>query len=337
VSWVLLPTDDRELIEACGGGKAHNLARMERLGLEVPPWFCVSARAHDEFLRVNGLSADVRRGPPLAWVARDVERRLFAGRMPSEIADAIADALGAAGLRDHFVAVRSSGLDEDSTTHSFAGQLASFLSCQGLADVLEALVRCWASAFSERALAYRVERGRPLEGIRIGVVVQRMVDAEAAGVAFSRNPVRPLDRATLLVSSVWGLGEGLVSGKLDADEFEVHRDTLDVRATVAEKMHAVRPASSGGVHTVEVAVQDRRRPSLRDAQVREVARLVLRLEAALGGPQDCEWAFEGDRLYLLQTRPITHLPPDALFDPATTGAGGTTRTSSRASAASPAP
>jgi pyruvate,water dikinase len=320
MSWVLLSTDDLELIEASGGGKALNLVRMERLGLEVPPWFCVSARAHDEFLRVNGLSADVQRGSPLARVARDVERQLFAGRMPSEIEDAIAEALDAAGLRDHFVAVRSSGLDEDSTRHSFAGQLASFLSRRGLADVLEALVRCWASAYSERALAYRIERGLPLEGIRIGVVIQRMVNAEAAGVAFSRNPVRPLDRAKVLISSVWGLGEGLVSGKLDADEFEVHRDTLDVHATVAEKMHAVRPVSSGGVHTVELAVQDRRRPSLRDAQVREVARLTLRLEAALGGPQDCEWAFEGGRLYPLQTRPITHLPPDALFDPATTGA-----------------
>ncbi|MGH7338960.1 MAG: PEP/pyruvate-binding domain-containing protein, partial [Candidatus Rokuibacteriota bacterium] len=211
-------------------------------------------------------------------------------------------------------------LDEDSARHSFAGQLASFLSRRGLADVLEALVRCWASAFSERALAYRVERGLPLERIRIGVVVQRMVNAEVAGVAFSRNPVRPLDRTTLLVSSVWGLGEGLVSGRLDADEFEVRRDTLDVRATIAEKIHAVRPASTGGVHTVEVPCQDRRRPSLSDGQVREVARQALRLEAALGRPQDCEWAFEGGRLHLLQTRPITHLPPDALFEPATSGA-----------------
>jgi phosphohistidine swiveling domain-containing protein len=316
---VLFPTEDLALIDAWGGGKAKNLGRMERLGVAVPPWFCVSSRALDEFLRCNGLRVEVERDRALPEVARETEERLLAGRIPPAIGEAVAGALTASGLADGFVAVRSSGLDEDSDKNSFAGQFSSFLFRRGRAEVIDAIVRCWASGFSERALAYRVERGLPLGRIQVGVVVQRMVDAEAAGVVFSRNPIRPLDRATLLVSSVWGLGEGLVSGQLDADEFEVRRDTLEVRATVAEKTHAVRPAPQGGVRTVEVPPGDRRRPSLTGEQVRAVARAALRLEASLGRPQDCEWAFEGGRLYLLQTRPVTHLPPDAFFDPATSG------------------
>ena len=316
---ILLSTDGPLTVKAWGGGKASNLARMERLGLLVPPWFCVSAKALEQFLRFNRLGPELWRGRPLLLVAREVEQRLLTGRMPPEIAEAVASALETNGLEAGFVAVRSSGLDEDSDTNSFAGQLSSFLFRRGRADVLDALVRCWASAFSERALAYRVERGLPLDRIQAGVVVQRMADAEAAGVAFSRNPIRPLDRRTLLISSVWGLGEGLVSGDLGADEFEVHRDTLEVRAAVGEKTCAMRRAPQGGVRTVPVPPEDRRKPSLTDAQVREVARAALRLEAAFGRPQDCEWAFEDGRLYLLQTRPITNLPPDPFFDPSTVG------------------
>ncbi|MGH7325833.1 MAG: PEP/pyruvate-binding domain-containing protein, partial [Candidatus Rokuibacteriota bacterium] len=316
---VILHASDDRLIDAWGGGKAKNLRRLERLGFDVPPWFCVSAQALEVFLRFNSLDRELPRGGALGEVAREVEHRLLGGRLPGPIAEAVAIALEGNGLQGHFVAVRSSGLDEDSDQNSFAGQFSSFLFRRGRADVLAALVRCWASAFSERALTYRVERGLPLERIRLGVVVQRMVDAEAAGVAFSRNPIHPLDRATLLISSVWGLGEGLVSGQLDADEFEVRRDTLEIRATVAEKTHAVRPASPGGVRTVEVPPQDRARASLTDEQAREVAGAALRLEATLGRSQDIEWAYERGRLYLLQTRPITHLPPDAASDPATSG------------------
>ncbi|MES1172336.1 MAG: PEP/pyruvate-binding domain-containing protein [Bacteroidota bacterium] len=311
----------RASLEADGGGKAANLARMVGLGLRVPPWFCVSARLYDAFLADNHIRPEVQRDEPPGAASARLSARILGGRLAPELAVAITDRLAADRLHDQFVAVRSSGLDEDSAQHSFAGQLSSFLYQKGPQTVLDAVLRCWASAFSERALAYRVGRDLPLSEIRVGVVIQRMVDPVAAGVAFSRNPVRPTDRDTLLVSGVWGLGEGLVSGAVDADHFEVRRDTLECKPTVAQKATAVRARAGGGVHVVGVPEADQNRPSLDEEQVREVAAMALRLEQALGAPQDIEWAFEGGALHLLQTRPITHLPPDAAFAAGVMGDG----------------
>ncbi|HVN43099.1 MAG TPA: PEP/pyruvate-binding domain-containing protein, partial [Steroidobacteraceae bacterium] len=220
----------------------------------------------------------------------------------------------ALGLKDQAVAVRSSGLDEDSAQNSFAGQFSSFLFRKGLLAVVDAIKRCWASGFSERALAYRIERGIQVDNIRIGVLIQKMVEADAAGVAFSRNPIHPLDRANLLVSSVWGLGEGLVSGELDADHFEVQRESLAIKAEIADKQWALRRRADGGLIKGAVSDAQRKAPSLSDAQVRAIAQLALKLEAQLGVPQDCEWAIEQGRVQLVQTRPITNLPPDVFHD-----------------------
>jgi pyruvate,water dikinase len=168
-------------------------------------------------------------------------------------------------------------------------------------------------------MAYRVRRGLPPDRIRVGVVIQEMVDADAAGVAFSRDPVRPQDRDTLVVSSVFGLGEGLVSGALDADHFRVRRRDFTISPTIAEKRWAVRRAPEGGVRQEPLPAHLHHRPSLTDAQVREVARMTMDLEARFGRPQDCEWAFAHGTLYCLQTRPITTLPPEGFFENAVRG------------------
>lgn len=141
----------------------------------------------------------------------------------------------------------------------------------------------------------------------------------APGVTFSRNPVRLLDRKTVVVSSVWGLGEGLVSGELDADHFEVNRDDFSIVRTIAEKASAIRAASAGGVEKVPVPAESQSAPSVSDGQVLTLAKLAIKVEEAFGGPQDIEWAYAGGVAYLLQTRPITNLPPDGLFDPRIAG------------------
>jgi pyruvate,water dikinase len=226
-------------------------------------------------------------------------------------------------LDQTFVAVRSSGLDEDSAENSFAGQFSSYLFQKGMAQIAESLKRCWASGFSERALSYRIERGLSLTGIAVGVVIQKMVSADSAGVAFSRNPIRCLDRDSLLVSSVFGLGEGLVSGALDADNFDVKRSNLEIKAEILEKTEAFRQAPEGGVKPAKLSDQDQKRASLSDDEVREVAKLAMELEAKLGAPQDCEWAFEKGKLYCVQTRPITNIPPDAYYQDGVRGSHAT--------------
>jgi phosphohistidine swiveling domain-containing protein len=297
VSYILLPSDPVESHDRLGGGKAANLARLTTAGFRVPEWFCVTTRAFEESLRRGDDATD----------------------MPDGVRNAILEELAQHGFEDRFLAVRSSGAEEDSPDDSFAGQFASFLYQKGPDAVLRAVKRCWASAFSERVLAYRKRRGLSPDRIRMGVVIQVMVDADAAGVAFSRDPVRPLDRDTLVVASVFGLGEGLVSGALDADHFQVRREGFTVSPTIADKPFAIRRAPEGGIRQEALPEHLRQSPSLTEAEVAEVARMAMDLEARFGRPQDCEWAFANGTLYCLQTRPITTLPPDDFFNGAVRG------------------
>jgi rifampicin phosphotransferase len=303
-----------------GGGKAANLGRLTQKGFPVPEWFVVTSNALELFLKENDLAGALKPTSDLAAFSKKIEALFLAGRMPAPVESALKDALANHRLEDRFVAVRSSGLDEDSADNSFAGQFSSYLFQKGYAQIGDSLKRCWASGFSERALAYRIERGIQLTDIKIGVVVQLMVNADAAGVSFSRNPIRPLDRDHLVVSSVWGLGEGLVSGELDADHYEVHRDTLVVEhQSLAEKTHAFRQALAGGLQKSELGPEHRASSSLTEPQLQEVAKLSLTLEKHLGGPQDSEWAFENGKLYFVQTRPVTNLPKESFFDPKCNG------------------
>ncbi|MCM2321761.1 MAG: phosphoenolpyruvate synthase [Oligoflexia bacterium] len=306
-------------LERLGGGKALNLARMTRLGLRVPEWFCISADAFAAFVRENSLEARLTPSTDLAAFAGSVERLFLECPLPAGLEAELAAELARRGLGERPVAVRSSGLDEDSAGNSFAGQFSSFLYQRGPEAIAASLKRCWASGFSERALSYRRERGLALTGIRVGVVIQDMVNAESAGVAFSRDPTKPLERERVLVSSVWGLGEGLVSGELDADHFVFDRSKGTFESHLTTKTHAFRRGAAGGIEKVELTDGARDQPSLSQSQVLEVAALTVELERALGSPQDCEWAIEGGKLFLLQTRPITSLPPDAFFDPRVNG------------------
>jgi len=320
MTWILHAHEPISEFTRAGGGKAGNLARLSQLGLNVPGWFCVSARAFDSFVAANGLVPKIALPPDLskdglAGLARRLEQHFISGTVPAEIVDSIRIALQAIGANDQsHVAVRSSGLDEDSAMHSFAGQFSSYLFQKGEAQILESLKRCWASGFAERALAYRIAKGIDLNRNHMGVIVQKMIDAESSGVAFSRNPLRPLDRDTVMVSSVWGLGEGLVSGELDADHFEIHRETRQIRSQVVGKEHALRRDDQGGLRKERLPGTHKAAASLTENQVREVADLCVKLERSLGAPQDCEWAYAGGSLFLLQTRPITSLPPASFYD-----------------------
>ncbi len=301
-------SDQAEVLQQ-GGGKAGHLYRMQKAGYPVPDWFCVSAQVYADFLQA--LKGQIE--PP--DISEDELLRIF---KQATVTDAVTQLVQAEiarrGWADQFLAVRSSGIGEDSAEHSFAGQFASFLYQKGAAQIQDALLRCWASAYSERSIAYRRAHGLWQNEIGMAVVIQKMVNSDVAGVAFSRNPIHVSDRDHLLVSSVWGQGEGLVSGELDADHFIVHRGSLIATAKIAEKTHALTQAPAGGLRKTGVSPGKITQASLTMAEVEAVARMVLKLEQDFGGPQDVEWAFEKGRLYCLQTRPITNLPTAALFD-----------------------
>ena len=203
------------------------------------------------------------------------------------------------------VAVRSSALDEDGAAASFAGQHATYLNIRGEDAVLAAIVRCCASARSEGALAYRATHALDAEEIRVAVLVQQLVPSDAAGVAFSANPVTG-ERDEVVINASWGLGESVVSGLVTPDMYVVDAAGQLLVREIASKATMTRRTDEG-VEQADVPGAQQDEPSLADAQVLDIARLARTLEAEMGWPVDIEFAVAHDVLYLLQCRPITTL------------------------------
>ena len=261
------------------GGKAYNLDRLYREGHRVPEFYVVTTAAAP-----RGASVVL---PPELISDIDGAHR---DRIPPQA----------------YVAVRSSAVGEDASGESFAGIHESFLYVRGREPVHDAIRRVWASAWSDRALAYRKSRGLAVDDVRMAVIVQRMVDAQVSGVAFTAEPTTG-DVHRIVVSSLYGLGEGLVSGGLDADLYSVDKASRAIEKQIAEKAEQyVLDASGAGVARVAVPQPLRAAPSLEDARVLEIADVARRIENARGAPQDIEFAYDGSgQLWILQTRPIT--------------------------------
>ena len=304
------------------GGKALGLARIAAAGLAVPPFCVIASDAFRDHLRGGELPgalgravldlADVDPGAPgapaaLAEVARALRAAVEGAPPAPSLADAVAGATDELGPGPY--AVRSSMVGEDSRSHSFAGQLDTALFRSDADDVLDAVVGCYGSAFGEPALAYAARLGLSPADVRVAVVVQRMVDAEVAGVLFTANPVSGR-RDECMVTAAYGLGEGIVSGLCATDEYLWSRADGERSATVADKdVRVVRAASGTGTEEEPVPAAERRARALAPEQVAEVCDAGLRLAEEAGQPMDVEWCYADGRLHVLQARPITTLPP----------------------------
>jgi pyruvate,water dikinase len=272
------------------GGKARALAALREADLPIPAWFAVLPQAFSDSL------------------TPEEQRPALANLHPSaDVCAELTSALAVLCPDGAPVAVRSSASDEDGAQHSFAGQLDSFLFVSP-DEVPGKVADVWRSGFSDRILAYRREHNLGLTPRPPAVLVQRMVRADAAGVAFGADPVSGRRRLAV-VSAVLGLGTALVSGDADADTWHVDQDGSIVARTIADKRQAHRaaPGRGEGFDTVPVPAEQARQPALSDDQVRAVADLVRRTGRHFGRPQDIEWAIEGGKLFLLQSRPITSL------------------------------
>lgn len=258
------------------GGKAANLAKLAR-HFRVPPGFVV----HHSSVSSTAVKEAYR-----------------------QLGDAI-------GQAEPAVAVRSSAIDEDSAASSFAGQHETYLNISGADEVYAAIERCWQSAFSERAFAYRRQQGISTQRLQLAVLVQMLVPADVAAVIFSANPLNQR-RHEVVVTASWGLGESIVGGTVTPDTFIIAADlTLRrpqhlITRQVADKTKMTIRHDSG-TREVDVPRLLRTRPSVTDEAVLEMAQLALDLQAKFGHPVDVECAYAGDKLYLLQCRPITTL------------------------------
>jgi pyruvate,water dikinase len=219
---------------------------------------------------------------------------------------AISRALARLGT-DSAYAIRSSATAEDLPTASFAGQQDSYLNVSGGTAILQHVARCWGSLFNERAVTYRLRNGFDNREIWMAVIVQRMVFPQAAGVLFTADPVTS-NRKVVSVEAGFGLGEGLVSGLMNADVYTV-RDDMIVAKTVATKRSAIYASPAAGTREQAIDPGRQKQPDLADTQVLQLARLGRRIEAHFGRPQDIEWCLATDAFHIVQSRPITTLFP----------------------------
>jgi pyruvate,water dikinase len=285
------------------GGKAAGLAALAAAGLDVPAGFVVTTDAYS-----------AAHGTGLGTAGAAAARALITGTaLPPEVADGIRRAYLTLGA-DVPVAVRSSATAEDTADASFAGQQDTYLAVCGAEQVLRSVVDCWASLYQDRAVTYRERLGYTAVPA-MAVVVQRMVDPHAAGVALTLDPATG-DRDTVYVEAALGLGEGVVRGDVGVDRYWIGTAGSEVRVEVGDKSVAHRAvAGAPGVRLAAVATELAGRPALTDGQIRELADLCRRVEKAFGRPMDIEWAIDEERLWLLQARPETvwsrraELPP----------------------------
>jgi pyruvate,water dikinase len=282
----------------------------------VPPGFIVTTRAYRACLRDAGIEAaihgaihgvDATDRTSLDRASEIARRLILDAPMPS-----CADAVRAAyeRLGGGMVAVRSSATAEDTADASFAGQQETHLNITGAERVMDAMRSCWASLYEARAIAYRAQCGIDSRDLAIAVVVQRMVQSERSGVAFSCDPLTH-DHSVIIIEAVRGLGEALVSGAVTPDMYVVDKATTTVleRTVVEQKQELALGASDALDQTAwrDVPAVQRTRPKLDDAQVVRLAEAVARVEHFYEAPQDIEWAYADDAFYVLQSRPITTL------------------------------
>jgi len=298
------------------GGKAANLGELARAGLPVPPGVCLTTEAYRQVAQTAGLAQihDALAGVAatdvvaLAALAGRARLALLTTPVPVGIAEQVAAAYAQLGPESP-VAIRSSATAEDLPFASFAGQQDTYLNVVGEAEVLDAVRRCWASLWTDRAVTYRAANGIDHNTVRLAVVIQRMVDAAVAGVLFTANPVTGHRHQTVIDASP-GLGEAVVSGAVNPDHFVMdtaRRVVLSHR--LGDKRLAVWSLPGGGTTRVDLDPSGEQ-PCVTEAQLLVLTDLGRRVAVHFGTPQDIEWAIDQHGVpWLTQARPITTLYP----------------------------
>jgi pyruvate,water dikinase len=305
------------------GGKAASLGEMTGAGLPVPPGFALTTKAFRLSRDASDLDAQLSRllhglniddtdmvSERCAQIRQIIEQMPMDERVEERLRDSYIELSTRSGIADVPVAVRSSATSEDSPDASFAGEHDTYLWVRGADAVVDAVRRCWASLFTDRATCYRVEMGYEHRTVEMSVVVQKMVHPTSAGVAFTLNPSNG-DRSQIAIDSAWGFGEGVVSGEITPDNFLIDKVLFEIgQRKISQKSHEFRLSDHDSVEKVETDEQRATAPSLTDAQIKAIATLAKAAEKHYGCPQDIEWAVDADlpdggNVVLLQSRPET--------------------------------
>jgi pyruvate,water dikinase len=284
------------------GGKGQSLARLASAGIPVPNGFHITTAAYDDFVAEHHLE-----GAASAMAALIINHEI-----PPAIGNDIIGAYQQLGSTP--VAVRSSATAEDLPEASFAGQQETFLNVSGADQLLDAVRRCWASLWTERAISYRARQAIPQDKISLAVVVQDLIDADASGIAFTADPVTG-DDTMIEINAAWGIGEAVVGGQVTPDAITVERTSGRIMRTVINTKLIMTGLTAGGVTSLTVPEDRQNAASLSDSQVLRLADLATEIEELFKEPTDIEWCRKGDQLFVLQARPITSaIHPDPWND-----------------------
>lgn len=299
------------------GGKGGSLGELARAGVAVPPGFVVCTPAFERFLgvlenedpiRSYVESLDALDLEAITDASKKLRTRLEKTALPANVqADLLAaHAKLCGGDPNSPVAVRSSATSEDAEDASFAGLQDTYLWVTGAEETLRSLRSCWASLYSVPSIAYRRKHRLPEAGVAMAVVIQRMVDARAAGVMFTRSPLTG-DRSVITIEGSWGLGSAVVSGEVTPDRFVIAKITGEISVrNISEKHIQHVPATGGGVRESEVPQELRQTPCLSDGEIAVLKDIGCRVERLYGRPQDIEWAVDrAGEIFVLQGRPET--------------------------------
>ncbi len=328
IAWLHeLGMDDLETVGGKNASLGEMISQLDSLGVSVPGGFATTAFAYQEFLSQSGLkdridakldALDVENVKALAQAGKEIRQSVMDTGFTPELDQAVTEAwqqLEEEVGKDPSVAVRSSATAEDLPDASFAGQQETFLNVRGLADVKAKIHQVFASLYNDRAIAYRVHQGFDHASVSLSAGIQIMVrsDLASSGVLFTLDTESGYDDAVFITSS-WGLGETVVQGAVNPDEFYIYKPNLRqnkpaiLRRTLGSKAIKMVYAESGaGVETIKVQAEDRQRFSLDDSELENLAKQALIIEQHYGRPMDIEWAKDGNnqRLYIVQARPET--------------------------------
>ncbi|WP_316810649.1 phosphoenolpyruvate synthase [Pedobacter heparinus] len=298
------------------GGKGANLGELSRIeDVLVPEGFCVTTKAFKEIIGANEafnslldqlaiLKADKRND--ISEASAKIRKLIEETAIPEDIANQVTRYLQQMGENNAF-AVRSSATAEDLPTASFAGQQDTYLNIIGIGPILKHIRKCWASLYTDRAVVYRLQNGFDHRKVYLSVVIQKMIFPDVAGIMFTADPVNS-NRKVLSVDASFGLGEALVSGLVNADNYKVSEGRIIDKKIPAKKL-AVYALKDGGTKTQEVELKKQTWQALTDEQVLHLHRIGRKIEAHFECPQDIEWCLAKGTFYIVQSRPITTLYP----------------------------
>jgi len=300
------------------GKKCANLGEMIRIGFPVPPGFAISIDMYRRYILetgaademswyVKGLSELKGKGITVFEEISHTMQDIICGKeMPLAVKKGISShyekLCNRVGISDVAVSVRSAG------SESRPGLFETYLNIRGIEEVLDKVKKVWASAYTARAIAFRINKGLPIIGDELGVAILKMVNSCSAGISFTVDPVTG-DSSKVIIEANWGLGEGAVSGEERVDKFVVDKQSLEVTERNVGKKEKCVMNKEKGAEWNDVPADRQSIPCLGEEEIKEIAKLAIDLEERLGYPQDIEWAIDLDfsfpqNIFFLQTRPV---------------------------------